>query len=56
MVLIQDKVPNGGEQPWDDIGTHGAPEQGVASSSRWINRLGYKTTAGGATISAAMDL
>ena len=31
---IQDMVPNGGEQPWDDIGVtgeHGTPEQGVAS-------------------------
>jgi outer membrane protein OmpU len=51
---IQDKVPNGGEQPWDDIGTHGAPEQGIASPHSG-NRLGYKTTAGGATISASMD-
>ena len=51
---IQDKVPNGGEQPWDDIGTHGAPEQGVASPHSG-NRIGYKTTAGGATISASMD-
>jgi outer membrane protein OmpU len=51
---IQDKVPNGGEQPWDDIGTHGTPEQGVASPHSG-NRIGYKTTAGGATISASMD-
>ena len=28
---IQDMVPNGGEQPWDDLGVlHGTPEQGVA--------------------------
>ena len=52
--MIQDKVPNGGEQPWDDIGTHGAPEQGVASPHSG-NRLGYSNTIGGATISAAMD-
>ena len=51
---IQDKVPNGGEQPWDDIGTHGTPEQGIASPHSG-NRVGYKTTAGGATISASMD-
>ena len=52
--MIQDKVPNGGEQPWDDIGVHGTPEQGVASPHAG-NRLGYITTAGGATVSAAMN-
>ena len=51
---IQDMVPNGGEQPWDDLGTHGTPEQGVASPHSG-NRIGYKTTAGGAIISASMD-
>jgi len=51
---IQDMVPNGGEQPWDDLGTHGSPQQGVASPHAG-NRLGYKTTAGGAIISAAMN-
>ena len=51
---IQDMVPNGGEQPWDDLGTHGTPQQGVASPHAG-NRLGYKTTAGGAIISAAMN-
>ena len=55
---IQDKVPNGGEQPWDDLatgtGNHGTPEQGVASPHSG-NRLGYKTTMGGATVSASMD-
>ena len=51
---IQDMVPNGGEQPWDDLGTHGTPQQGVASPHAG-NRLGYKTTAGGAIISAAIN-
>ena len=52
---IQDMVPNGGEQPWDDLtATHGKPEQGVASPHSG-NRVGYKTTAGGAIISASMD-
>ena len=54
---IQDMVPNGGENPWDDLGTatqHGKPEQGVASPHTG-DRLGYKTTAGGAIISASMD-
>ena len=53
--MIQDKVPNGGEQPWDDnTSAHGAPEQGVASPHSG-NRLGYSNTIGGTTISAAMD-
>ena len=51
---IQDMVPNGGEQPWDDLGTHGSPQQGVASPHAG-DRLGYKTTAGGAIISASMN-
>jgi outer membrane protein OmpU len=51
---IQDKVPNGGEQPWDDLGTHGGPADGIASPHAG-NRLGYKTSMGGATISAAMN-
>jgi outer membrane protein OmpU len=51
---IQDMVPNGGEQPWDDLGTHGTPQQGVASPHAG-DRLGYKTSAGGAIISAAIN-
>ena len=51
---IADKVPNGGEQPWDDIGTHGAPEQGIADPHA-SQMLGYKTSAAGATISAAIS-
>jgi len=54
---ISDMVPNGGEQPWDDIGgttAHGLPEQGVAKPHSG-NRLGYSTSAGGATISASID-
>jgi len=52
---ISDIVPNGGEQPWDDIGTHGGHEDGVASPHTG-DRLGYKIDAGGVTISAAADL
>ncbi|MBD1134565.1 porin [Pelagibacterales bacterium SAG-MED48] len=52
--MIQDKVPNGGEQPWDDLGTHGSPQQGVASPHSG-DRLGYSTSVAGATISAAID-
>jgi len=52
---IQDKVPNGGEQPWDDLGaTHGGPADGIASPHAG-NRLGYKTTQGGAIISASLN-
>ena len=52
---IADKVPNGGEQPWDDNGaSHGAPEQGVADIHA-TDMLGYKTTVGGTTVSAAMS-
>ena len=51
---IADKVPNGGEQPWDDNGVHGAPEQGVADIHA-TQMLGYKTTVGGTTVSAAMS-
>ncbi|MDC0235532.1 porin [Candidatus Pelagibacter sp.] len=51
---IADKVPNGGEQPWDDIGDHGTPEQGVADPHASL-MLGYTTTAAGATITGAMS-
>ena len=51
---IQDMVPNGGEQPWDDLGTHGTPQQGVASPHAG-DRLGYSVSAGGAIVSAAMN-
>jgi outer membrane protein OmpU len=52
---ISDIVPNGGEQPWDDIGTHGGHEDGVASPHTG-DRLGYTTDAGGITLSAAVDM
>ena len=52
---ISDIVPNGGEQPWDDIGTHGGHEDGVANPHTG-DRLGYKIDAGMLTISAAADL
>ena len=54
--MIQDMVPNGGEQPWDDntSANHGTPEVGVASPHDG-DRLGYINTFGGATVSAAMD-
>ena len=57
IATISDMVPNGGEQPWDDIGVtgeHGTPEQGVASPHSG-NRLAYSTTAGEATISGQID-
>jgi len=53
---ISDIVPNGGEQPWDDLGTvHGGHEDGVASPHTG-DRLGYTTTAGEITLSAAVDM
>ena len=52
--MIQDKVPNGGEQPWDDLGTHGKPAQGVADPHTG-DILGYKTSVAGATFTAAMN-
>ena len=53
---IQDKVPNAGEQPWDDLnGTaHGTPEYGIASPHSG-DRLGYSVSMAGATVSAAMN-
>jgi outer membrane protein OmpU len=50
---ISDIVPNGGEEPWDDIGTHGGHEDGVASPHTG-DRLGY-TTSGDIVVSAALD-
>ena len=52
---ISDIVPNGGEEPWDDIGTHGGTADGVASPHSG-DRFGYTTDAGGVTISAALDM
>jgi outer membrane protein OmpU len=52
---ISDIVPNGGEQPWDDIGAvHGGHEDGVASPHTG-DRLGY-TTASDIVVSVAADL
>lgn len=52
---VQDIVPNAGEQPWDDLGTHGGHEDGVANPHTG-DRLGYLTTVGGLEVSAAVDL
>jgi outer membrane protein OmpU len=52
---ISDIVPNGGEQPWDDLGAvHGGHEDGVASPHTG-DRLGY-TTAGDIVVSVATDM
>ena len=53
---IQDKVPNAGEQPWDDLNgdNHGTPEYGIASPHSG-DRLGYSVSMAGATVSAAMN-
>ena len=52
---VQDIVPNGGEQPWDDIGTHGGHEDGVANPHTG-DRIGYSMDTGGFTVSAAVDV
>jgi outer membrane protein OmpU len=56
ISTIADKVPNGGEEAWDDLGTdiHGRPQDGVAQPHAG-NRIGYNTTAGGMTITAAAN-
>jgi outer membrane protein OmpU len=53
---IQDIVPNGGEQPWDDLGAvHGGHEDGVANPHTG-DRLGSTPSAGDITLSAAVDM
>jgi outer membrane protein OmpU len=52
---ISSKVPNGGEESWDDQGTHGGHEDGVASPHTG-NRLGYTYAADTATFTVASDL
>ena len=52
---ISSKVPNGGEESWDDLGTHGGHEDGVASPHTG-NRLGYTYAADTATFTVASDL
>jgi len=55
ITTIQDKVPNAGEQVWDDTGSasadHGGVAQGVANTGG-PNVLGYKVTSGMMTLSA----
>ena len=56
ITTIQDKVPNAGEQVWDDTGagTHGTPEQGVANVGTG-NTLGYAVTSGMMKLSAGLS-
>ena len=50
---IQDKVPNAGEQAWDESGgTHGTVAQGVADLGA-EETLGYKVSMSGVTFSAS---
>ena len=55
ITTIQDKVPNAGEQVWDDTGSasadHGTVAQGIANTGG-PNVLGYKVTSGMMTLSA----
>ena len=52
---IQDKVPNAGEQVWDDTGAaaHGDPANGIADISGADHTLGYKVSMSGVTASAS---
>ena len=54
---IADKVPNAGEQVWDDTGatTHGGPSDGVMDLGG-DDTLGYKISASGLTFSAGLSL
>ena len=54
ITTIQDKVPNAGEQVWDDTGAaaHGGVDQGVANTGGG-NTLGYSMSSGAFTLSAA---
>jgi hypothetical protein len=56
ISTIADMTPNGGEEAWDDLGTdiHGRPQDGVAQPHSG-NRIGYNTTAGGVTVTAAAN-
>ena len=56
IASIQDKVPNAGEQPWDDnAATHGGPADGLADPHGSNDTLGYKVSANGFTASASAD-
>jgi outer membrane protein OmpU len=58
ITTIQDKVPNAGEQVWDDTGSasadHGTVAQGVANVGTG-NTLGYAVTSGMMTLSAGLS-
>ena len=57
ITTIQDKVPNAGEQVWDDTGSsaanHGGVEQGIANTGG-PNVFGYSTSMGPMSLSAGM--
>jgi outer membrane protein OmpU len=58
ITTIQDKVPNAGEQVWDDTGSasadHGTVAQGVANVGTG-NTLGYAVSSGMMKLSAGMS-
>ena len=53
---IQDKVPNAGEQVWDDTGAaaHGDPANGIVDISGADHTLGYAISMSGITASASL--
>ena len=56
IASIQDKVPNAGEQPWDDnVADHGDPANGVVDPNSGDDVLGYTVSANGFTLSTALS-
>ena len=56
IASIQDKVPNAGEQPWDDnVAAHGDPANGVDDPNGGDDVLGYTVSANGFTLSTALS-
>ena len=56
IASIQDKVPNAGEQPWDDnAATHGNPANGIVDPNSGDDVLGYEVSAGNFKLSTALS-
>jgi len=56
IASIQDKVPNAGEQVWDDnAATHGGPADGIVDPNGGDDVLGYTVSANGFTLSTALS-
>ena len=56
IASIQDKVPNAGEQAWDDnAADHGDPANGIVDPNGGDDVLGYTVSANGFTLSTALS-